>query len=104
MPVSRVMLARELKSRAFEGLCTSRGHQLSKQGGQTHLQKTCVFTFLYALLDQLQGLFQILPVNGILDLVVAPEEHGVVGGRHSDGLLLELDSTHSAYRVVCILC
>lgn len=103
MPMLRGLLA-ELRSWVFEDLNASREHQLSKQGGQNHLQKSCVFAFLYALLDQLQGLFQILPVNGILNLVVAPEEHGVVRGRHCDELLLELDSIHSANSVFYILC
>jgi hypothetical protein len=29
-------------------------------------------------------LLQVLPINGVLDLLVPPMEHGVVGGRHSE--------------------
>ena len=49
---------------------------------KTHLQKPRVFALLHALLDKLQRLLEILRINGILDLVVAPLKNSVVGGRH----------------------
>lgn len=48
----------------------------------TYLQKPRILPLLHALLDKLQRLLEILHINGILDLVIAPLEDGVVGGRH----------------------
>jgi len=54
----------------------------NRKGKNTHPQKPRVLALLHALLDKLQRLLEILRINGILDLVVAPLEDGVVGGRH----------------------
>jgi hypothetical protein len=49
-----------------------------------YLEKSRVLSFFHAFLDELQSLLQVLPINGVLDLLVPPMEHGVVGGRHSE--------------------
>lgn len=49
---------------------------------KTHPQKPRILALLDALLAELQRLLQVLPVNGILDLLVAPVEDGVAGGGH----------------------
>lgn len=54
----------------------------------TYLQEPCILALLHSFLNQLQGLLQILPVNGILDLVVAAEKNRVVDGRHCEELPL----------------
>lgn len=50
-----------------------------ERNGWEYLQEYRVFPLLHPFLDQIQGLFQVLAVNGILDLLVPPLEHGVVG-------------------------
>lgn len=51
-----------------------------------YLQKTCILPLLHSLLDELQGLLQILPVNSILDLIVAAEKHRVIDRYHGEEL------------------
>lgn len=50
----------------------------------TRLQESRILALFHALLDQLQGLLHVLRVNGILDLVVAPQKHRVIVGAHGD--------------------
>lgn len=57
-------------------------HQFCKP----HLHKPRILPLLYTLLDKLQGLLQILRVNGILDLFIAPLKNGFIGGRHYSDL------------------
>lgn len=54
-------------------------------GIDTYFQKPRVLSFLDAFINQLQRLLKILPVNGILNLLVPPIEHGVIGGHGGGG-------------------
>lgn len=68
-----------INTRYQESMSTSADHFRSRQYG-TYIEESCVFPFFHALFNQLQGLLQVLAVNGILDLLVAPVEYGVTGG------------------------
>ena len=49
-----------------------------------YLEKSRVFSLFHAFLDELQSLLQVLSINGVLNLLVPPMKHGIVGGRHSE--------------------
>lgn len=63
--------------------------------GREYLQKEGILPLLHPLLNQIQSLFQVLPVNGILDLLVPTLEHGIFGGHGGDN---ELSLTKVVYR------
>lgn len=45
----------------------------------THFQEARVLSFFDAFIDEVQRLLQVLAVNGVLNLFIAPLEHDVVG-------------------------
>lgn len=60
-----------------------------------YLQKDSILPLLHPLVNQIQSLFQVLPVNGILDLLVPTLEHGIFGSHGGDN---ELSLTKVLYR------
>lgn len=68
----------------------------------THPEETRILALFDALLNELHGLLQILPVNRILDLVVAAVKHRILPRRHDGDFRLSQTGLRQVSQ--CALC